>query len=83
MSVGDGAVRKRAQGLIAETWQSQANLSLFLGLEILIAFILPSLGFGREDTQLYSDIGFSVLAFRCCYRLGAALAIRAHQPGCR
>jgi hypothetical protein len=61
MSVGEGAVRKRAQGLITETWQSQANLSLFLGLEILIAFILPALGFGREDTQLYSDIGFSVL----------------------
>jgi hypothetical protein len=61
MSVGEGAVRKRAQGLITETWQSQANLSLFLGLEILIAFILPSLGFGRENTQLYSDIGFSVL----------------------
>lgn len=61
MSVGEGAVRKRAQGLITETWQSQVNLSLFLGLEILIAFVLPSLGFGREDTQLYSDIGFSVL----------------------
>ena len=53
------AVRKKAQGLIAETWQSQANLSLFLLLEILIAFMLPSLGFGKEDIQLYSDIGFS------------------------
>jgi hypothetical protein len=63
MSVGEGAVRKTAQGLITETWQSQANLSLFLGLEILIAFVLPALGFGREDTQLYSDIGFSVLLF--------------------
>jgi len=55
------AVRKRAKGLITETWQSQANLSLFLLLEILIAFVLPSLGFGREDTLLYSDIGFSIL----------------------
>ncbi len=55
------AVRKKAQGFIAETWQSQANLSLFLLLEILIAFVLPSLGFGKEDAQLYSDIGFSVL----------------------
>ena len=61
MSVDKGAVRKRAEGLIAETWQSQLNLSLFLALEILIAFVLPSLGFGREDTQLYGDIGFSVM----------------------
>lgn len=61
-TVGAGqAVRKKARGLITETWQSQANLSLFLALEILIAFILPSLGFGREDTALYSDIGFSIL----------------------
>ncbi len=55
------AVSKRARGLITETWQSQANLSLFLLLEVLIAFVLPSLGFGREDTLLYSDLGFSVL----------------------
>jgi hypothetical protein len=55
------AVRKRAKGLITETWQSQANLSFFLALEILIAFILPSLGFGKEDVLLYSDIGFSVM----------------------
>jgi hypothetical protein len=61
MSVGRGAVRKKAKGLITETWQSQANLSLFLALEILIAFVLPSLGFGREDAQRYGDIGFSVM----------------------
>ncbi len=61
MAVSRAAVRKKAKGLITETWQSQANLSLFLLLEILIAFILPSLGFGKEDIQLYSDIGFSVL----------------------
>lgn len=54
-------VRKRARGLITETWQSQANLSLFLLLEILIAFVLPSLGFGKKDIQLYSDLGFSIL----------------------
>ena len=63
------AVREKAKGLITETWQSQANLSLFLALEILIAFILPSLGFGREDTRLYSDIGFSILLIS-----GAAVA---------
>ena len=61
MAVSRASVSKRAKGLIRESWQSQANLSLFLLLEILIAFILPSLGFGKEDTALYSDIGFSVL----------------------
>lgn len=61
MAVSRAAVRKKAKGLITETWQSQANLSLFLLLEILIAFVLPSLGFGREDIQLYSDLGFSIL----------------------
>ena len=45
------AVRKKARGLIANTWQSQANLSFFLILEILIAFVLPALGFGRHDTR--------------------------------
>ena len=55
------AVRKKARGLIANTWQSQANLSFFLILEILIAFVLPALGFGRHDTRLYADFGFSIL----------------------
>jgi hypothetical protein len=61
MAVSGASVRKKATGLIRESWQSQANLSLFLLLEIVIAFVLPSLGFGKEDTQRYSDIGFSVL----------------------
>lgn len=61
MAVSRGSVRKKAKGLISDTWQSQANLSLFLLLEILIAFVLPALGFGREDTTLYGDIGFSIL----------------------
>ncbi len=60
MALRRGAVRK-AQGLISETWQSQANLSLFLALEILLTFVLPSLGFGHDDVQLYGDCGFTVL----------------------
>lgn len=55
------AVRRKARGLIIDTWQSQANLSFFLVLEVLIAFVLPSLGFGKKDTRLYADLGFSVL----------------------
>ena len=61
MAVTHGAVRKRAKGLITESWQSQANLAFFLALLILISFVLPSLGFGRDDVALYSNVGFTVM----------------------
>src|SRR5664280_1848751 len=54
-------VRDRARALITDSWQSQANLSLFLGLMVLIAFVLPSVGFGASDIKLYSDLAFSLL----------------------
>ncbi len=54
-------VREKARALITERWQSQANLSFFLGLLIVVGFILPSLGFGRDDEQRYSDFAFSML----------------------
>ncbi len=56
-------VRKKARALIKESWQSQANLSFFLALLVLVAFVLPSLGFGRDDVRLYSDIGLSLMLF--------------------
>lgn len=55
------AVRNKARGLIAETWQSQANLSLFLMLQVVTAFVLPSIGFGRENSRLYSNLAFTIL----------------------
>lgn len=61
MKIKSGSVRTRAKGIIVDTWQSQANLSLFLGLQVLIAFILPVLGFGREDFNRYTAIGYSVM----------------------
>jgi hypothetical protein len=61
MELKRGVVRQRARSLIVETWQSKANLSFFLVLLVLIAFILPAMGFGKEDVRLYSDIGFSVM----------------------
>ena len=56
-----GVVREKARALIKESWQSQANLSFFLTLLITVAFVLPSLGFGRDDTLLYADVAFSLL----------------------
>ncbi len=55
------AVREKARALITESWQSQANLSFFLALLVTVGFILPSLGFGKNDERLYSDAVFSVL----------------------
>lgn len=67
MATGDksglatGAVRAKAKRVIAETWQSQANLSLFLVLLVLFSFILPVLGFGRDHARLYSSAAFTLL----------------------
>lgn len=54
-------VRKKARALITESWQSQANLAFFLALLVTLGFILPALGFGKDDERLYSDAGFSLL----------------------
>ncbi len=55
------AARAKAKRVIAETWQSQANLTLFLALLLLLAFILPVLGFGHNDIKFYSDGAFTLL----------------------
>jgi len=55
------AVRDKARALITESWQSQANLSFFLALLVFVGFVLPSLGFGKDDARLYSDICFSLV----------------------
>jgi|SRR5208283_2745193 len=56
-----GAVREKARALIKQSWQSQANLSFFLGLLVTIGFVLPSLGFGKNDEQLYGDWAYSLM----------------------
>ncbi len=61
MTIKRRAVREKARGLIKESWQSQANLSFFLGLLILVVFILPSMGFGIDDLKLYINVAFSLV----------------------
>jgi hypothetical protein len=56
-----GAVRAKARRVIADTWQSQANLSLFLGILIAFAFLFPILGLGHNDIKLYADLAFTML----------------------
>lgn len=84
------AVREKARALITESWQSQANLSFFLALLVVVGFILPSLGFGKDDERLYSDATFSLLLISgvaiawgrrwlfalACFVGSAALAVR-------
>jgi Ion channel len=54
-------VRQKARALIAESWQSQANLTFFLGLAVALGFVLPVLGFGKNDEILYSDFCFTLM----------------------
>jgi hypothetical protein len=61
MQLNSSGVRRKATGLIRETWQSQANLSLFLVVLVVAGLILPSMGFGKDDLRLYSNIVFTVM----------------------
>jgi hypothetical protein len=59
----------KVRDLLSRRWESEAYLSLFLVLLILVGFVLPSIGFERENLTLYSDVVFSVVLV-----LGAAIA---------
>ncbi|MGB8885152.1 MAG: potassium channel family protein [Candidatus Korobacteraceae bacterium] len=56
-----GEATKKARAVIADSWQSQANLSFFLTLLVITGFLFPCLGFGKHDLRLYSDIAFSIM----------------------
>ena len=62
-------MRKTVRGLVSETWKSEANLSFFLGLLVLVSFVLPSIGLDKHHDRLYEDLASSVLLLS-----GAAIA---------
>jgi hypothetical protein len=62
-------MHSRTHDLLAHSWQSQANLSFFLSLLILLGFVLPSFGVQRSNLPLYGDIAFCVVSVA-----GAAIA---------
>jgi hypothetical protein len=77
-------VRPKARELIAQTWQSQANLSLFLVLLVISIFVLPAVGTKHVSIKLASDIVGSLMLIagvaiawgrRWLLFTGAALAI--------
>lgn len=49
-------VHPKAREFLAHTWQSQANLSLFLALLALTVFFLPNLRVRNEHFALWADI---------------------------
>jgi hypothetical protein len=52
----------RTRGLLTRKWQSEANLSFFLFLLIVVGFVLPSVVSEKHSyLPLYSDIAFSTL----------------------
>ena len=55
------AVLHKGRVLIAQTWESQLNLSLFLGLLALTIFLMPALGLVHPYGRLVFDLMFSVV----------------------
>ena len=51
----------KSRALIAQTWESQLNLSLFLGLLVVTVFLLPALGFEGQYFNISTDLVFSVV----------------------
>jgi hypothetical protein len=62
MDGGQGPERasmpKRFRDVASHTWRSGTNLSVFLSLFVLTAFVLPSIGFKQ---RLYIDVAGSVM----------------------
>ena len=54
-------MRRTVRKVVKETWESEANLSLFLALLVLVVFVLPAVGFDRSDQRLYNDVSYTVI----------------------
>ena len=54
-------MRAKAHDLLTLRWRSEARLSLFLVLLVIVGFVLPSLGVERNNLPLYPDVAFSVV----------------------
>ncbi len=54
-------LRPKARELIIQTWQSQANLAVFLLLLAVTVFILPALNVERSHLRFYGDVVYSFM----------------------
>jgi hypothetical protein len=55
-------MQPRIHNLWTHSWQSQANLSFFLSLLVMLGFVLPAFGIERRFLPLYADIALCVLS---------------------
>jgi hypothetical protein len=62
-------MHSKTRDLLTHSWQSQANLSFFLLLLVVVTFVLPAMGFEKNNLPIYSDIVFAV-----ALAVGAAIA---------
>jgi hypothetical protein len=53
-------MQARTRDLLTLSWQSQANLSFFLFLLVIMGFVIPSVGLEKNNLSRYADIAFSV-----------------------
>jgi hypothetical protein len=56
----------KTRDLLALPWQSQANLSFFLFLLVIVGFVIPSIGLEKNDLSVYADISFSIVLVAGC-----------------
>jgi hypothetical protein len=54
-------VTPKARELILHTWQSQANLALFLAMLVVTVFMLPAINVKHEHIVLYSNVVYSLV----------------------
>jgi hypothetical protein len=64
-------IPRKVREVVTQTWQTEANLSIFLALLVLLIFVIPSLGLERSDERLYANLAISVMLV-----CGAAIAWR-------
>jgi len=52
---------KKTRVLIAQTWESQLNLSIFLGVLVLTVFVIPSFDPAYIYSRLAGDVTYSII----------------------
>ncbi len=55
------AALSKGRVLIAQTWKSQLNLSIFLGLLVLTVFLMPILGIDHPYRRFWADLIYSII----------------------
>jgi hypothetical protein len=56
----------KTRDLLTLPWQSQANVSFFLFLLVIVGFVIPSLGLEKNNFSVYADIAFSIVLVAGC-----------------